>query len=549
MNWIRIFWKKGEPNQLGAGKWTSFVKFQFENNKLKILTKIRLVSESYNQKEVIFVAGKTLADKIEIQPNFKYWDNLMQEDKTYHLNKFTFNSETSDIINDEKSYKVGTGEKTKSNKELVLDKFKEELNSFKSKNYSSLTETFFNRAFPNFDEMLDDRYLESHLKFEKNKVILPINSSAKWPFTERPFNIPTQFELPVEINFNPTSFISEINNKFNQLSSDINIMADYSTDITDRTVKNEVINKDEITGQTYGSNLYTNYTLVHKIIEDRIQKLFVEPIKNNFSEEDLNNLFEHTITFDTIKNKINVNFISNSKYKKDILDIENNKVKTIYINCNVSGSNEYNKKINLGNGLTLESGKYFDTKTNKFIKDIPEIKETQTNSKPELNTKLKTYIYHSDVTLEWKSDDPSDVLVVNGEIKELSDNNTFRETFNIPLINKWNDETQKEWKIHITSKNPERKQKIDYQFNIKIEPIVKENLEIKNLGWKPDEKADKNTKEYNQWLITQEFLFDKDGNRQPNPKFVPNLNPKTGFISNFIFYKTQYNWSNPKLRI
>ncbi|WP_256123120.1 hypothetical protein [Mycoplasma mycoides] len=189
MNWIRIFWKKGEPNQLGAGKWTSFVKFQFENNKLKILTKIRLVSESYNQKEVIFVAGKTLADKIEIQPNFKYWDNLMQEDKTYHLNKFTFNSETSDIINDEKSYKVGTGEKTKSNKELVLDKFKEELNSFKSKNYSSLTETFFNRAFPNFDEMLDDRYLESHLKFEKNKVILPINSSAKWPFTERPFNI------------------------------------------------------------------------------------------------------------------------------------------------------------------------------------------------------------------------------------------------------------------------------------------------------------------------------------------------------------------------
>ncbi|QVK00767.1 hypothetical protein I7635_03125 [Mycoplasma mycoides subsp. capri] len=542
--WIKLdHFERNESHLKGRGTWDEFVKFEFENNKLKIFTKSQLISETWSYKELIFVAGKTLIDKIEIQPNFKYWDNLIQEDKIYHLNKFTFNSETSDVISDEKSYKVGTGEKTKSNKELVLDKFKEELNSFKSRNYSSLTETFFNRAFPNFDEMLDDRYLESHLKFEKNKVILPINSTVKWPFTERPFNIPTQFELPVEINFNPTSFSSEINNKFNQLSSDINIIADYSTDITDQTIKNEVINKDEITGQTYGSNLYTNNTLVHKIIEDRIQKLFIEPIKNNFLEEDLNKLFEHTISFDTIKKRIKINFISNSKYKKDILDIENNKVKTIYINYNVSGSTEFNKKITLGNGLTLESGKYFDTKTNKFIRDIPEIKETQTNPNPELNTKPKTYIYHSDVTLEWKSDDPSDVLVVNGEIKEPSDNNTFRETFNIPLINKWNDETKKEWNIQITSKKPERKQKIDYQFVIRIEPVVKENLEIKNLGWKPDKEADKNSKEYNQWLITQEFLFDKDGNRQPNPKFVPNLNPKTGFISNFIFIR--HNTTDP----
>ncbi|ABC01683.1 hypothetical protein [Mycoplasma capricolum] len=536
----------------GRGTWKEQVKFELKgSNTLNILTKSTLISESWSHPQQIFVAGKTLVDKIEIHPNFKYDKSLISKNNIYYFDRFILNSETSSLIDDDKKYKIGSGVSTKSNKELVIDEFIKRLTEFKNNIKSSLTNLFFERAFPDFDKKhIEKENLVDYISFERNKVVLTNFSYPLWPFNEYPFNLPKSFEMPVEVRFNASSFKSELAKKFDQLGQEIKFKADYSTDVTDQTIKNEVSNTDKISGKTYGSNQYTNKTLVHKIIDDRIDKLFIQPIKNNFSEQDIKHLFEHTIVFDTNKKEIKVNFISNSKYKKDILDIENNKVKTITIRYEVNGSDEYNKKINLGNGLTLESGAYFDTKSNKFIKDSPEIKEEDSRDLPkidsdgnntnefELNSKVRTYIYHSDVKLKWQSNDPTDILLVNGEIKEPSGNNTFEETFNIPLANRWNDETQKEWVIQILSKDEtRRKQKVNHQFIIRIEPAVKSSFDIKNLGWKPDENADKNTKEYNQWLITQQFLFDKDGKRQNNPKFVPNLNKETGFISNFIFVR------------
>ncbi|ATZ17214.1 hypothetical protein ELUMI_v1c04900 [Williamsoniiplasma luminosum] len=499
--------KRRVKNLPNKDEWNSYIDLDNPQFSINEAVSNGVIKIKLNKRGVNSTIENKFKTDFEMPVTIKFDDKTIDfANSDEFIKNIEFESTTSQHIDSTNTIDIWSGNNSlTSNKDLTIQEVTARISKFKNNKqwnkYIDLDKPIFtwNKNDPNNSS-------QGFLKVEFKK-----REGVNADFVKK-FKL--EYNIHVKVKFDKNGITSKINDVFAKTPFDL-------ITNTSPIMNNESIIDDQDGSPNKGLN---NKQVIEREIDKRFKTL------TNSHPAIANNLEITNKKFVQEENKVIIQFKDAQSLINEGQWIQNIPIKVNVRPTAIALNRSFLQRI------SIKPGNMIDPKNpGKSVLDEPEL--IWDKEKP-------TFVYHNKVDFEFASSKSAkETVTVNGEPIEVYDNIFKKELLDQNLGLKPNEKyVQYDIIVNGWDKIDENGQILPQpkprtiNFSIAINSLISRSS-FKWMAWDPVE--DKNQPEkYQQWVLTQEKLPNKDGQLEANPKYDPTIDPKSGVRIQQVFVKT-----------